>query len=86
MLGEIKSDFQQNLFKKRLKVLINLEQPLVKLADELSWDKMDIEFRNLYSRQRSSSIPIIKIAGLLLLKKRFNESDESVLDFSLNDF
>jgi IS5 family transposase len=81
-----KPDFQKNLFKTRLKDLINTEQPLVKLADKVSWDKMEIEFRNLYSIQRSPSIPIIKIAGLLLLKKRFNESEESVLDFSLNDF
>ena len=86
MLGKIKPDSQQNLFKTRLTDLINLEQPLVKLADKVSWDKMEIEFRNLYSEERSSSIPIIKIAGLLLLKERFNQSDESVVDFSLIDF
>ena len=86
MLGKIKPDFQKNLFKTRLKDLINTEQPLVKLADKVSWDKMEIEFRNLYSEERIPSIPIIKIAGLLLFKKRFNESDESVLYFSRNDF
>ena len=43
MLGKIKPDLQQNLFKTRLIDLINLEHPLVKLADELSWDKMEFE-------------------------------------------
>ena len=46
MLGKIKSDSQQNLFKTRLTNLINLEHPLVKLADEISWDKMELEFQN----------------------------------------
>jgi IS5 family transposase len=36
MLGKIKPDFQQNLFQTRLTDLINLEHPLVKLANELS--------------------------------------------------
>ena len=80
MLGKIKPDLQQNLFKTRLIDLINLEHPLVKLADELSWDKMEFEFKNLYSEQGRPSIPIRKIAGLLLLKEMFKESDESVVE------
>ncbi|WP_293872537.1 hypothetical protein [Flavobacterium sp.] len=51
MLGKIKPDSQQNLFKTRLTDLINLGHPLVKLADEVSWDKMELEFQNLYSEQ-----------------------------------
>ncbi len=80
MLGKIKPDLQQNLFKTRLIDLINLEHPLVKLADELSWDKMEFEFKNLYSEQGRPSVPIRKIAGLLLLKEMFKESDESVVE------
>ena len=38
MLGKIKLDFQQNLFQTRLTDLINLGHPLVKLAQEISWD------------------------------------------------
>ncbi|UZT99982.1 hypothetical protein ODZ84_10625 [Chryseobacterium fluminis] len=41
MLGKIEPDLQQNLFKTRLTELINMEHPLVKLADELYWDKME---------------------------------------------
>lgn len=80
MLGKIKPDSQQNLFKTRLTDLINLGHPLVKLADEVSWDKMELEFQNLYSDQGRPSIPIRKIAGLLLLKEMFKESDESVVE------
>lgn len=80
MLGKMKYDSQQNLFKTRLTELINLGHPLVKLADEISWDKMELEFQNLYSEQGRPSIPIRKIAGLLILKEMFKESDESVVD------
>ena len=80
MLGKIKSDSQQNLFKTRLTDLINLGHPLVKLANEVSWDKMELEFQNLYSEQGRPSIPIRKIAGLLMLKEMFKESDESVVE------
>jgi IS5 family transposase len=50
------------------------------VADEVCWDKMELEFQNLYSDQGRPSIPIRKIAGLLLLKEMFIESDESVVE------
>lgn len=48
MLGIIKPNFQQDLFQTRLTDLINLGHPLVKLADQVVWDKMLMEFQNLY--------------------------------------
>ena len=36
MLGKIRHDFQQNLFKTRLTELLNLEHPLVKLSQEIA--------------------------------------------------
>jgi transposase, IS5 family len=80
MLGKIKPNFQQHLFQTRLTDLINLEHPMVKLADELEWSKMEFEFQDLYSETGRPSIPIRKIAGLLLLKEMFKESDESVVE------
>jgi transposase, IS5 family len=41
---------------------------------------MEVEFENLYSNQGRSSIPIRKIAGMLLLKEMFKESDGSVVE------
>jgi len=80
MLCKIKPDSQQNLFKTRLTDLINLGHPVVKLAQEISKAKMEAEFKNLYSEQGRPSIPIRKIAGMLLLKEMFKESDESVVE------
>ena len=80
MLGKIQTTNQQDLFKTRLTDLINLSHPLVKLAEEFSWDKLEQEFQKLYSDQGRPSIPIRKIAGLLLLKEMFKESDESVVE------
>jgi transposase, IS5 family len=80
MLGKIKPDIQQNLFQTRLTELINLGHPLVKLSQELDWSKMELEFEKLYSEQGRPSIAIRKIAGLLLLKAMFKESDESVVE------
>ena len=80
MLGKINTDLQQNLFKTRLTDLINMGHPVVKLAKELSWDKMEVEFQKLYSDQGRPSIPVRKIAGMLMLKQMFRESDESVVE------
>ena len=80
MLGKINVDLQQNLFKTRLTELINMGHPIVKLANELSWDKMESEFQKLYSEQGRPSVPIRKIAGMLMLKQMFKESDESVVE------
>ena len=80
MLGKIKPDLQQDLFKTRLTELINMEHPLVKLANEISWDKMEAEFEKHFSVSGRPSIAIRKIAGLLLLKEMFKESDETVVE------
>lgn len=60
--------------------MINLGHPLIILAKEVSCYKMESEFQKLYSDQGRPSIPIRKIAGLLLLKEMFKESDESVIE------
>ena len=57
-----------------------MEHPLVKLAHEISWDKMEIKFEKLFSEGGRPSLAIRKIAGMLLLKEMFKESDESVVE------
>lgn len=78
MLGKIRTDLQQNLFKIRLTELINIVHPLVKLAHKISWDKMEQEFEKLFSESGRPSIVIRKITGMLLLKEMFKERDETV--------
>ncbi|MEY4938067.1 MAG: hypothetical protein RIS64_4428, partial [Bacteroidota bacterium] len=76
MLGRIQEDFQQRLFETRLVELIDMDHPLVKLAQEINWDEVESEFEKLFSVHGRPSIPIRKIGGLLLLKQMFNQSDE----------
>ncbi|WP_326983188.1 hypothetical protein VUJ46_01170 [Chryseobacterium sp. MYb264] len=57
MLGKIREDLQQNLFKTRLTELINMEHPVVKLAGEISWDKMESEFEKIIFRKRKTFYP-----------------------------
>ncbi|MGX5686879.1 transposase [Chryseobacterium cucumeris] len=57
-----------------------MDHPLVKLAGEISWDKIEAEFSGLFSEQGRPSVAIRKIAGMLLLKDMFKESDESVIE------
>lgn len=65
--------------------MINLGHPLVRLAQEISRDKMEFEFENLYSNQGRPFIPIRKIAGMLLLKEIFIETDESVVQHRIEN-
>lgn len=59
MLGKIKQDLQQNLFKTRLADLINMDHPLVKLAGEISWDKIEAEFRVYFQKKED---PLLRFA------------------------
>lgn len=59
MLGKIKQDLQQNLFKTRLTELINMDHPLVKLAHEISWDKIEAEFEGLFQKKED---PLLRFA------------------------
>ncbi|MDR2122706.1 MAG: hypothetical protein LBP34_06215 [Flavobacteriaceae bacterium] len=80
MLGKIRPELQQNLFKTRLREFINMGHPLVKLAQEISWDKIELKFSGMFSDQGRPSIAIRKIAGILLLKEMFKESDISKIN------
>ena len=75
MLGKIKPNQQQKASQIKLTDSINLAHPLVKLAQELDWNKMELAFEHLYSKQGIPLIPIRKIAGLLFLRQMFKQSD-----------
>lgn len=48
-----------------------MEDRLLRLAQEISWDKMEAAFENLFLEDGRHSIAICKIAGMLLLKYIF---------------
>lgn len=59
-IEELQGYLLQQNNKTRLTDLINLRHPLVKRTQEISWDKMEAEFKKLYSEQARPSIPIRK--------------------------
>lgn len=69
MLGKIKRDLQQNLFKTRLTDLINLGHPLGKLADEVSWEKWSWSLLRLFAIARVKIYIQSKEDLLFLLEK-----------------
>lgn len=63
----------------RLETLIDMNHELAVLSKELDWKWLEEELSPFYADQGRPSVPIRKIAGLLILKQLFNESDESVI-------
>lgn len=80
MLGKpTQNQNQLSLFGSNLIQIINLEQPLVRLADIIPWPEIEKQFEPLYSRVGYPSHPIRKMAGLLLLQHIYKLSDEKVV-------
>lgn len=79
MLGKLPAD-NGDLFRSRLSSIINMNHELVRLSCELDWDWLEKELAPFYTDWGRPSVPVRKIAGLLLLKQMYNESDESVID------
>ena len=81
MLGKIDKRPQLDIFKIPLKQIINMNHELVCLSQKMDWDKLEEQLGVYYCHTNGRmSIPIRKVAGVLILKRMFNESDESVLE------
>lgn len=68
-----------NLFQARLDQIINADHELIQLAQELDWQGLEADFASLYSERGRPAIPVRTIAGMLMLKHLYNQSDESVV-------
>ena len=71
---------QIDMFRPKLKNIISDSHSLVILANEIDWAGMYRELLPFYSERGRGSIPPRKMVGLLMLKRMFNESDESVIE------
>lgn len=71
---------QLDMFRPKLKSIISDTHKLVLLSNEIDWDGMYEELLPYYSDQGRGSVPPRKMVGLLMLKRMFNESDESVVE------
>ena len=71
---------QDHLFQARLDQQLNLQHPLVQLAQQVDWEFLEHEFGTLYVADVGRpGIPTRLLVGLHYLKHAYHESDESVV-------
>ena len=81
MIGKTNKQPQLNIFKIPLNQFIDPNHELVLLSKKIDWDKVERDFSEYYCVDNGRpSIPIRKIVGVILLKRVFNQSDESVVE------
>ena len=81
MIGKIEKNPQLEMFKVPLKHFIKENHELVLLSKKINWEQLESELGIYYCEGNGRpSIPIRTIAGIVLLRRMFDESDESILD------
>jgi transposase, IS5 family len=81
MIQKIDQTPQLDMFKTPLKHFIKESHELVLLTKKIDWDSLEAQFSAFYCIDNGRpAIPIRTVAGMLLLKRMFDESDESVID------
>lgn len=81
MIKKIVKTPQLEIFKTPLEHFIKKNHELVLLSKKTDWDRLDNSLSIYYCADNGRPcIPIRTIAGILILKRMFNESDESVLE------
>ena len=70
---------QPDMFRPRLRDIINPNHPLVKLADAVDWQVFEQNLKPYFSGTGRQAKPVRLMVGLQYLKFAFNHSDESVL-------
>jgi len=81
MIGKTDKEPQLNIFKIPLVQFIDTNHELCLLSKKIDWDKVEEDFSEYYCVDNGRpSIPIRKIVGVILLKRAYNQSDESVVE------
>ena len=81
MVQKIDKTPQLEMFKTPLRHFIRENHKLVLLAKRINWDELESQLSRFYCLDNGRpGVPIRTIAGIVLLKRMFNESDESVID------
>jgi len=75
-------NMQKNLFYGPLMDMLDMNDPLIVLADTIQWSKIEKELSKYYNNQNGGrpNKPIRLMVGLLLLKQLKNLSDEKVVE------
>jgi IS5 family transposase len=81
MIQKIDQTPQLDMFKTPLKHFIKENHELVLLAKKLDWVFLEKQLSKYYCIDNGRpGLPIRIVAGMLMLKRMFDESDESVID------
>ena len=81
MIGKTDKTPQLHMYQVPIIQFINKKHELYQLAERINWDAIEHDLSEYYCVDNGRpSIPIRKIVGVVLLKRMFNESDESVVD------
>ena len=71
---------QQTFLMQTLAEQLDRRQPLYKLAVAIPWEVFEQEFAEHYSEEGRPAKPVRLMVGLLLLRQKFNVSDEGVVE------
>jgi transposase, IS5 family len=81
MIQKIDQTPQLDVFKTPIQHFIKENHKLITLAKKIDWESLEEQLSNYYcSDNGRPGIPIRTVSGMLLLKRMFNESDESVIE------
>jgi len=81
MVGKIEKNPQLEVFKIPLIQFIQEDHELCMLADKIDWDSLEADLSVYYTFDNGRpSVPIRKAAGVLLLRRMFNASDERAVE------
>ena len=76
-----KPDNSPDLFRSQLSQMLNMRHPLVRLSEQINWEKLESSIDVIYSDGAGQPpLPTRLLAGLHYLKYTFDESDESVVE------
>lgn len=81
MISKLEKSPQLELFRTPLQHFIKKDHELVLLSRKINWEQLESDLSIHYCEDNGRpSVPIRLITGILVLKRMFNESDESVLE------
>ena len=81
MVQKIDKTPQLEMFKTPLQHFIKESHKLILLSKRINWDQLEAHLSKFYCVDNGRpSVPIRTVAGMLLLRRMFNESDESVIE------
>ncbi len=81
MIGKTDKSPQLNMYQVPIVQFINKNHDICQLSERINWEDIESDLSEYYCVDNGRpSVPIRKIVGVILLKRMFNESDESVVD------